>query len=85
MHDFLVGVEYSYGEDASVLATTDSQVVANATDHHKTLTLEIHTFLSNPLFLVSESYGGNLAMTNALVERAIYVCTLVEARLCCAC
>jgi hypothetical protein len=54
MHDLLVGIENSYGEDASVLATTALQVVANATDLHKTLTLEIHTFLSNPLVLVGE-------------------------------
>jgi hypothetical protein len=63
-------------------------VVAKATELHKTktLTLEIHAFLSNPLFLVGESYGGNLdAMTDASVERAIHVCTLIEARLCCAC
>jgi hypothetical protein len=66
MHDLLVGVEYSYGEDPGILATTDLQVVANATELHKTPTVEIHTFLSNSLVLVGESYSGNLA---AMIDR----------------
>ncbi|CAM0871566.1 unnamed protein product [Alopecurus aequalis] len=71
--DLPVGVGYSYAEDPSILATTDSQVVADATELLKTLTIEIPTLQSSPLFLVGESYGGKLAaMIGVSVTRAIH-------------
>ncbi|KAF7029638.1 hypothetical protein CFC21_041334 [Triticum aestivum] len=71
--DLPVGVGYSYVEDPSVLATTDVQVAADATELLKALTKEIPTLHSSPLFLVGESYGGKLAAKIGIsVARAIH-------------
>uniref|UniRef100_A0A453IX09 Carboxypeptidase n=1 Tax=Aegilops tauschii subsp. strangulata TaxID=200361 RepID=A0A453IX09_AEGTS len=73
MQDLPVGVGYSYVEDPSVLATTDVQVAADATELLKALTKEIPTLHSSPLFLVGESYGGKLAAKIGIsVARAIH-------------
>jgi serine carboxypeptidase 1 len=72
-----VGVGYSYVEDESVLARTDSEVVSDATKLLKALTVEIPTLQSSPLFLVGESYGGKFAtMIGVSVARAIHSGTL---------
>ncbi|XP_037419584.1 serine carboxypeptidase-like 51 isoform X1 [Triticum dicoccoides] len=71
--DLPVGVGYSYVEDPSVLATTDVQVAADATELLKALTKEIPTLHSSPLFLVGESYGGKLAAKIGIsVAKAIH-------------
>ncbi|KAI4994801.1 hypothetical protein ZWY2020_034704 [Hordeum vulgare] len=75
--DLPVGVGYSYAEDPSVLATTDMQVAADATELLKALTKEIPTLHSSPLFLVGESYGGKLAAKIGIsVAKAIHAGTL---------
>ena len=85
MQDLPVGVGYSYAEDPSVLATTDSQVVADATELLKTLSVEIPTLQSSPLFLIGESYGGKLAaMIGVSMARAIHAGTLKLTLRCCA-
>uniref|UniRef100_A0ACD5WSK0 Uncharacterized protein n=1 Tax=Avena sativa TaxID=4498 RepID=A0ACD5WSK0_AVESA len=75
--DLPVGVGYSYAEDPSLLARTDSEVVADATELLKVLTIEIPTLQTSPLYLVGESYGGKLAsMIGVSMARAIHAGTL---------
>lgn len=71
--DLPVGVGYSYTEDPSVIATTDSQVAADAIELVSALTKKIPTLQSSPLFLVGESYGGKLAAIIGIsMSRAIH-------------
>jgi serine carboxypeptidase 1 len=73
MQDLPVGVGYSYTEDPSVIATTDSQVAADAIELVSALTKKIPTLQSSPLFLVGESYGGKLAAIIGIsMSRAIH-------------
>ncbi|CAL5042546.1 unnamed protein product [Urochloa decumbens] len=59
--DSPVGVGYSYVEDPSALAKTDSQAAQDLMDLLKALSEEIMTLQTSPLFLVGESYGGKFA------------------------
>ncbi|KAK3143210.1 hypothetical protein QOZ80_4BG0360000 [Eleusine coracana subsp. coracana] len=72
-----VGVGYSYAEDRSAVATTDSQAAMDVTEVLKVLARELPTLQDSPLFLVGESYGGKLAaMIGNSVLRAIHAGTL---------
>ncbi|XP_051183159.1 serine carboxypeptidase-like 51 [Lolium perenne] len=75
--DLPVGVGYSYAEDPSLLARTDSEVVADASALLKALAVAIPTLQSSPLFLVGESYGGKLAaMIGVDIARSIHAGSL---------
>jgi carboxypeptidase C (cathepsin A) len=77
MQDLPVGVGYSYAEDPSLLARTDSEVVADASALLKALAVAIPTLQSSPLFLVGESYGGKLAaMIGVDIARSIHAGSL---------
>ncbi|GJN38326.1 hypothetical protein PR202_gb27356 [Eleusine coracana subsp. coracana] len=68
---------YSYAEDRSAVATTDSQAAMDVTEVLKVLARELPTLQDSPLFLVGESYGGKLAaMIGNSVLRAIHAGTL---------
>ncbi|CAO2041725.1 unnamed protein product [Urochloa humidicola] len=77
--DSPVGVGFSYADNASALAKTDSQVATDLVGVIKVLLKELPTLRRSPLFLVGESYGGKIAaIVGVSLLRAIRNGTIVN-------